>query len=77
MTGFLNQIIENVKICEVENGKNEIITGLTKNTISFLFSFLDDRELNRFNKIRNYVSQLAARYRFGHARKIKLDNTEK
>lgn len=39
MTGFLNQIIENVKIGEVENGKNEIITDITKNTTFFYFHF--------------------------------------
>lgn len=66
-------MIENVKSVEEEN----IIKGLTKNTTSFLLSFVDDKELTGFQTIRNYIIKLWATYRFGNARKIKLYNSDK
>jgi len=47
-------VIENVKSVEEEN----IIKGLTKNTTSFLLSFVDDKELTGLQTIRNYIIKL-------------------
>ena len=73
VTNFFNRIIENIS----SDDENEIINGQTKNTTSFLFSFLDDEDYTRFNTIRNYIQKSSGVYRFGHAQKIKCEQLNK
>lgn len=65
LINILDVILNNISL-EDENNKNKI-KGSTKNTTSFILSFIVDENLKKFKTIREYVQKSYGVYRFGHA----------